>query len=319
MGVRDAVYVWRYVLKSRARLNAVSGRREFEGALLRIGGGFGCLHPWPELGDPPLEQLLGEVREGKVVSGMARQAVAMASMDERWRGKGQSMFEQVAQWIPESHATLPECTVNAVKEAVDRGFAVIKVKGGRDFPVLTQLMDRISSEWPHLRWRIDFNEVLTKEESIDFAKRMPQRLWRCIDFLEDPCPWQRRDWEEIRQVTGLALALDRKAEEGNGSADVLVLKPARHEPPPAPDGEQCLVITSNMDHPLGQCFAGWWAGHLVSRGSRVETCGLQTHELFEPTEFSDRLGRAESRFRGPGGTGLGFDDLLEKLPWKRLS
>ena len=46
----------RYRIKSRGCLNAISGRREFEGALIRVGDGFGGIHPWPELGDPMLEK-----------------------------------------------------------------------------------------------------------------------------------------------------------------------------------------------------------------------------------------------------------------------
>ena len=311
--------MWRYVLTSRARLNAVSGRREFEGALLRIGDGYGCLHPWPELGDPVLEELLEEFRKGRLVSRLARQAAQMASIDGRWRQKAESMFDEVAEWIPASHATLPECTRESVEEAVGGGFEVVKVKGDRGFKVLVKRMEEISRHWPEVRWRIDFNEVLTKGEAIEFAHGMPQRLRARVDFLEDPCPWQRDDWTEIKRVTGLGLARDRSADGGDACTEFLVMKPARHAFTSVSGGGQRLVVTSNMDHPLGQCFAAWWAGGLASRGLRVETCGLQTHELFEPTDFSARLGKARPRFRVPGGTGLGFDDLLEKLPWKRLS
>ena len=311
--------MWRYVLTSRARLNAVSGRREFEGALLRIGDGYGCLHPWPELGDPVLEELLEEFRKGRLVSRLARQAAQMASIDGRWRQKAESMFDEVAEWIPASHATLPECTRESVEEAVGGGFEVVKVKGDRGFKVLVKRMEEISRHWPELRWRIDFNEVLTKGEAIEFAHGMPQRLRARVDFLEDPCPWQRDDWTEIKRVTGLGLARDRSADGGDACTEFLVMKPARHAFTSVSGGGQRLVVTSNMDHPLGQCFAAWWAGGLASRGLRVETCGLQTHELFEPTDFSARLGKARPRFRVPGGPGLGFEDLLEKLPWKRLS
>ena len=317
--MRHEVYAWRYVLTSRARLNAVSGRREFEGALLRIGDGYGCLHPWPELGDPGLEELLEEFRKGRLVSRLARQAAEMASIDGRWRQKAESMFDEVAEWIPASHATLPECTRESVEEAVEDGFEVVKVKGAREFKVLVKRMEEISRHWPEVRWRIDFNEVLTKGEAIEFAHGMPQRLRARVDFLEDPCPWQRDDWTEIKRVTGLGLARDRSADGGDACTEFLVMKPARHAFTSVSGGGQRLVVTSNMDHPLGQCFAAWWAGGLASRGLRVETCGLQTHELFEPTDFSARLGKARPRFRVPGGTGLGFDDLLEKLPWKRLS
>ena len=37
----------RYRLKARGGLNSVSNRHEFEGVLIQIDGGFGCIHPWP--------------------------------------------------------------------------------------------------------------------------------------------------------------------------------------------------------------------------------------------------------------------------------
>ena len=317
--MREPIHVWRYALKSRAELNAVSGRTEYEGALIRIGDGFGCLHPWPELGDPGLEDLLAELRNDAVVSGLAKEAVSMSTLDARWRHRGESMLDEAEQDIPESHATLPECTVETVTEAVGRGFSVMKVKGRRDFPELAERIDELSRHWPHLMWRIDFNEVLTRDETLEFARGMTDHARKRIDFLEDPCPWKEEDWEEIRRVARLQLALDRRVCWPAPGADVLVLKPARGDVATSPWESKRLVFTSNMDHPLGQCFAAWRAGQLVSSGSTVDICGLQTHELFEPNEFSERLGPAKPRFTSPGGTGLGFDDLLGKLPWKRLT
>ena len=317
--MRESIHVWRYALKSKAALNAVSGRTEYEGALIRIGDGFGCLHPWPELGDPGLEDLLVELRNDAVVSGLAKEAVSMSTLDARWRHRGESMLDEAEQDIPESHATLPECTVETVTEAVGRGFSVMKVKGRRDFPELAGRIDELSRHWPHLMWRIDFNEVLTRDETLEFAQGMTDHARKRIDFLEDPCPWKEEDWEEIRRVARLQLALDRRVCWPAPGADVLVLKPARGDVATSPWESKRLVFTSNMDHPLGQCFAAWRAGQLVSSGSTVDICGLQTHELFDPNEFSERLGPAKPRFTSPGGTGLGFDDLLEKLPWKRLT
>ena len=82
---------------------------------------------------------------------------------------------------------------------------------------------------------------------------------------------------------------------------------------------QKLVVTSYMEHPLGQVSAAWEAAKLnVQFPGAIGICGLQTHQLFTPSEFSERLGRWSPSFRSPGGTGFGFDDLFEKLPWKRL-
>ncbi len=49
----------RYRLKARGLLNSISRRREFEGVLIQIDGGFGCIHPWPELGDPAVGKMPG--------------------------------------------------------------------------------------------------------------------------------------------------------------------------------------------------------------------------------------------------------------------
>lgn len=314
----EPIYVWRYVLKSRAKLNAVSKRREFAGALIRVGDGFGCLHPWPELGDPGLASLLRELKHDAVGDPLTKEAVKMAAIDEQGRRRGESMLEKIADKIPESHATLPDCTSGAVGEAVRRGFSVIKIKGRRDYPELAGRMDEISRKWPDLRWRVDFNEVLSLQETLCFAQCMSDHVRTRLDFIEDPCPYERNAWDEIRRVTGLALAIDRNLAGNRGSFDLVVLKPAREGITCHDDTRMRTVVTSNMDHPLGQCFAALRAGRLVELGKKVEVCGLQTQDLFEPTEFSERLGPARPKFQSPGGTGLGFDDLLERLPWKRL-
>lgn len=316
--MKRKIYVWRYVLKSRAKLNAVSSRREFEGALIRVEEGFGCLHSWPELGDPGLGELLDELKGDSPRSEISEQALRMAEIDEHWRECGESMVD-IEDVIPESHATLLECTMEAVREAVDRGFAVIKVKGRRDYPELAGRMDEVSHRWPHLKWRVDFNEVLTKEDALCFVQCLTDAVWNRIDFIEDPCPYDGTLWRELERETKLKLAADQSVASDviQPVADVLVVKPSRKDPTEIPS-EQCLVVTSNMDHPLGQCFAAWWAARFVGLGHTVEVCGLQTQDLFEPNEFSERLGLAGPKFRSPGGTGFGFDDLLEKLPWKRL-
>jgi hypothetical protein len=43
-----------------------------------------------------------------------------------------------------------------------------------------------------------------------------------------------------------------------------------------------------------------------------------THVLFERNEFSERLELDGARLRAPHGTGIGFDDLLERMSWKKL-
>jgi O-succinylbenzoate synthase len=80
-----------------------------------------------------------------------------------------------------------------------------------------------------------------------------------------------------------------------------------------------VVLTSYMDHPLGQAFAAWEAARLALQfPGLVGICGLQTHHLFEPDGFVELLGPWSPQFQAPPGTGLGFDDLLAALPWTPL-
>jgi len=50
------MWIYRYALVPRRTLSALAGTRTREGALLRVGGGFADIHPWPELGDAPLDE-----------------------------------------------------------------------------------------------------------------------------------------------------------------------------------------------------------------------------------------------------------------------
>jgi O-succinylbenzoate synthase len=107
------------------------------------------------------------------------------------------------------------------------------------------------------------------------------------------------------------MALDRNLEKALSEVEVQVVKPAVQEMKSGPR----VIVTSYMDHPLGQTFAAWEAARVKVK----EICGLQTHGLFEANEFIEALGDLSPEFNIPKGTGLGFDDLLEALPWTKLS
>ncbi len=311
------IYVWRYALRSRSTLNAKSPRRTFEGALLRTETGFGCLHPWPELGDPPLDSLLCVLAHGETPSPLVVRALDMAASDGWARTRGLSLFAKLD--IPASHATITAATEEAVEAAVRCGFRIVKLKAGRGHVSLARDLNGWARRWPSLRWRIDFNGVLTLADGMCFGECLSEQARQRVEFIEDPCPYDPGDWMRLKHATGFHLAMDQNAAPEHRAPDVFVVKPARQAPIRFRRSGRPLVVTSNMDHPLGQCFAAVSAGRLQRElPGRVVCCGLQTHGLFEKSEFSERLGPAGAEFSSPGGTGLGFDDLLERLPWRRL-
>lgn len=310
----------RYCLKARGFLNAISNRRQFEGALIRIDGGFGCIHPWPELGDPPLEKCLADLagaRRWPVV----RRAVRCAEYDSVTRNFENSLFEEMV--VPASHATLAKADFPSVESAVVAGFSIVKLKVGRELATESDFLQSAAAEFPQVAWRLDFNESLEPEQATEFLQNLSDPTRRALDFIEDPCPYSEMAWRDLYRAFRVHLAVDRESGPTSSAAQVMVVKPAIDEPfllgEAALAHNQRVVLTSYMDHPFGQAFAAWEAARLeLQFPGLVGVCGLQTHHLFEETEFSEMLGPWSPEFKIPEGTGLGFDDLLEALPWTRL-
>ena len=135
------IEIYRYTLQAAANgpLNARSDRTEFEGALIKVGDGFGCIHPWPELGDAPLDQQLQTLAAGKETP-LIRRALHCCRVDGKARELGESLFAGLT--IPDSHYTLPP-DAHDVPDA----FSAVKVKGAGVGPTV----ERIQNLSPNLR------------------------------------------------------------------------------------------------------------------------------------------------------------------------
>ena len=317
----DDLWFWKYKLTARQPLNAKSMRQDYAGALVRIGEGFACIHPWPELGDPTLQKCLDDLA-GDQRRAIVKRAVRCAKEDADARFIGDPLLEEID--VPDSHATLPWQDARIVESAVNKGFKRIKLKMGKELEKETAFFIEQAGLHPGMRWCIDFNEVLDPDGVVAFLESIPDDVRQRIDFLEDPCPYSPTTWERLRKQYRIPLAVDREAVPACDAAQIMVVKPAVDEPwllAEAAGGRgQQVIVTSYMEHPVGQVFAAWEAAKLnVQFPGIVGMCGLQTHHLFTPSDFAERLGRWSPSFQSPGGTGLGFDDLLEKLPWKRLA
>jgi O-succinylbenzoate synthase len=318
---RDAhpvIWYWAYALKPKRALSALAGDAPRRGALIRTGGGFADVHPWPELGDATIDEQLALLARG-VTTRLTARSLRFASIDADARTRGVSLFEGLT--IPESHwpGADPPPTFDTVK------------------------LKHVSRIPDGVRLRIDFNATLTADEFVRVAATLPRER---VDFVEDPCPYDEVVWRSLRAQTGLRLALDNVSafrrggtaaravipsvsdESGwsgggslmsravsrtrNDTFDVCVIKPAVED---VPATEKELVVTSYMDHPVGQLGAAYVAAkHATSR-----RCGLVTHVLYESDPFIEQLLLDGARLVPPAGTGVGFDAVLEALPWKRLA
>lgn len=310
-------------MHSRQGLNSRSHTIQHEGALIRVEvdgvPGFGCLHPWVELGDSGLGELIKQLSEGRA-SRQVKCALECAAADRRARAQGVSLFAGLE--VPMSHATIVG-GADRVELAVAAGFDTVKLKVGRDVVENLRLLREVNGLFPELKMRLDFNGV-SGEGALEFMlMEMGEGLRRQIDFIEDPFPLGISAWDTLRDKYGVKFAVDRGIAMADGEYDVSVVKPAIDKTVKICDAAQMagrsVVVTSYMDHPVGQCYAAYCAGLMndMYLGLVNKRCGLMTHGIYEPTEFTERMGGISPAWNiVSDSTGLGFDDLLDQLDWK---
>ena len=301
-------------------MSARAAAQPREGVLLRgDNGGYACLQAWPELGDAPLEYELDALREGTPMR-LGALALKCIELDGEARAKGVSLFEGLT--VPRSYATLTvSATPSQVYNLHQRGFRVGKIKVIPKLSATVERLVNLAAMVPDWKWRVDFNCTLTPEEALQFWDMLPAAMRERIDFVEDPCYYDVNAWQSL-QDAGMPLAYDMPVQNENcipgrtSTPMMRIVKPARHV-----STTGLPVFTTYMDHPLGQCWAAYNAAvfYTGKPAEEVPLCGLVTHHVYRPNAFSEELGMdITPEFPVPKGTGLGFDNLLASLPWKKL-
>ena len=313
------VWTAAYALSSKQALGAKARSTLRRGVLLKIEDegaiGYADLHPWPELGDEPLEKQLALLRDGGRTALLDR-ALEIAALDRGGRAHGKSLFENMQ--VPDSHflvgdvATIDE---ECLRTAWGENFRTIKLKVGRAPLREIDHLLRFEKDLSSFNLRFDCNAVLTMAEAKSWLSALPVSIRERIEFVEDPCAWQEGEWRKLHEETGCPLALDRAGNAVAANAfQWLVLKPAVQDPAIADQTEARVCVTSYLDHPLGQVAAAYVAAKLGGSAR----AGLNSHRVYEKNEFSEQLNWRGPQFTIPDGTGLGFDRLLEIQDWQRL-
>lgn len=309
-----------YTLHPVGAMSARAAAQPREGVLLRgDNGGYACLQAWPELGDSPLEYELDALRDGSPMRLGAR-ALKCIELDGEARAKGVSLFEGLS--VPRSYATLTvSATPSQVYNLHQRGFRVGKIKVIPKLAATVERLVNLAAMVPDWKWRVDFNCTLSPEEALQFWDMLPEAMRQRIDFVEDPCYYDVDAWQSL-QDAGMPLGYDMPVQNESiipartTKPMMRIVKPARHV-----STTGLPVFTTYMDHPLGQCWAAYNAAvfYTGKPAGEVPLCGLVTHHVYRPNAFSEELGMdITPEFPVPKGTGLGFDQLLASLPWKKL-
>lgn len=304
-----------------------------KGALLKVEfidgtTGFADCHPWPEHGDLPLQQQLEKLKNGATTP-LIERSLYFAEMDAITRSFKKSAFENLQ--VPKSNwliTNLEETTREEIETAARNQFTCFKIKVGncvdQELLCLHQISEWLIAFGTDFKFRLDFNLKLTQAEFLNFLSRS-KSLYERIDYIEDPFPFNIKQWAAIQKQYGMRLACDfhsHLAINHPEAATVLVVKPAIQDEAiflESLNADQYLVITSYLNHPLGQVAAAYAAALCYAKSPKqVGVCGLATQHLYEPNPFSELLTVTETRLNAPSGTGMGFDQLLEELAWENF-
>ncbi|MFQ7534133.1 MAG: hypothetical protein ACLRPT_02735 [Akkermansia muciniphila] len=231
-----------YSLTACGPLNARAAEVCRKGALIKTDeGGYGCIQPWPELGDATLPEELDALRKGRPLP-LGIRAAECARTDGEARAKGVSLFDGLH---------IPKATPRFLRQPCHHSHHGIQVQE-KLRPALIWLpperLTMLASMVPW-RWRPDFNGCLNENDAQGLEIPAPpsenqDRLHRRPVPLLHPELGTSAD-------AGMPLALTW-ARRGTPAAIsdlpiIRIVKPAREAPeylyePPA--------FTTVMDHPV---------------------------------------------------------------------
>ncbi|UOE99909.1 o-succinylbenzoate synthase MenC [Bdellovibrio reynosensis] len=319
-----------YTLKPVQSLNAVSSSNGREGLLLKISWneqvtGYADLHPWPELGDPPLEDQMSALRDGKMTA-QIEQAFWLARRDGLARKDRKNLFDSGEKirnnFLLSDFKTLKPGFLDGLKK---ENFTTIKIKVGRDLDEEADVLAHVTAAG--LKIRLDFNGVGNWQIFEKFIGNLNPRIRLAIDYVEDPFAYDTDAWMEAKKLT--KIAVDNQYDKVPWDKlkevpfNVVVIKPAKMDVDKAI--ERVLKwnlgasVTSYMDHPVGVVHAAAIASELKKKhGDIILEAGCLTHRLYQMDSFAAELSTQGPFLLKPKGTGIGFDRLLESLPWHQL-
>lgn len=267
--------------------------------------GHADLFPWPELGDATLEELLHSLKSKPLPQ-------AQAALD--WaKHEARAHFDKVS-FFP-AHDVFSHETINVHSPTMA---SLVKIKvSSTDPKSVLQMMEGS----PATTFRLDFNGLFT---DINLA----QKFWEAfssplrerIEFVEDPLsaelmPRAREVFKET------LVAVDRSPSAENlAHVDIRVLKPVYFPPGDLPLFAGDMVVTSNMDHPLGQLQALRATHLLKERGQSLLEGGLLTQDIYLEHAQQNWVMREGNALRVSHAQGFGWGLIrqLNALAWENL-
>lgn len=319
----------RYELTPWHEIGGLVGAGPRQGALLKVEWsnglmGYADIFPWTEYGDAPIDEQIKALARGKI-STLVEQAIWLAKKDADLRKNRKNAFLGAPKI--KNHFLVGDFTKFSdanMKEARTAGYSTLKVKVGRAIEEEAKFCIRTLKQNP-VTIRLDFNGKTSFSEFERFFSFLSPAEKAKIEFAEDPVPWNLEAWTECAKIVPIALDLEGEKIDfekftSKPPFSVVIIKPARQ------DIEKTLkainrfalkmVVTSALDHPIGVAHACLQAAELKKfYPNTLLDCGCLSLRLYKPNEFSNRVQTTGPFLKEIPGTGIGFNELLEKIEW----
>ena len=294
------------------------------GALVRIQDsmgrwGYADLSPWPELGDPSLDQILADSKQGTTKHSLLTIAIDNARLFAQER-------ESINHWLAHCKNEMSNNALishpsefHRIETLVKQGFAVVKLKIGISLAKEVNFINLVTSRHQSIKWRLDGNLRLDVDQWSLFWSALNTQAKLAIEYVEDPFPFQIDQWRHWNQVVPLALDFALELDEPLFSQaidfsafNIYVVKPSRQKALSiAPQLAQrvSISVTSQLGHSVDSIWSGWMLAQLQSQlGNRTLVTGgtlnhlVLSNSLELPYERWDSLEKIES--------------VLNRLDWK---
>ncbi len=182
----------------------------------------------------------------------------------------------------------------------NKGFKTIKIKVSS----VKELKENLSfiKEMP-FKFIFDFNGRGVKKDFINCNEDLKNFFKNQVVYVEDPCP-------ENLNLSYLKVASDFN--KYGGEEDYTIIKPTGFNHSLPSFNPENSVVTSYLDHPLGQVIGALWA---VEHKIKLE-CGLYSHWYYEKTPYSEILDEMKAEISL--SKALPIFKLLEHESWVEI-
>lgn len=307
------IFFSKYKLEKKNSLNAKDALDFQEGALIKVqdeedGWGVADLCPWPNLGDPSLDEELQN--QGPLF----QRSLELAMQDLKARKEKKSLL---VDKLVENNLIITDFKNFDLSKKI---FGTVKIKGSSQLDHFIEFLEKLSVQ--DIKIRLDFNSSLSAAEFNYFLNGLAKSVMAKIEYIEDPTVWNSINWANWNKVIPLGFDfISADPFKYEQAWTYLIIKPSRQSAKKLIQKCEQLnkkfTLTSAMDHPIGLAHGLRYAQKYASGAS-----GFLTLDLYKKTEFNSYF-KIEGSHVGFSQAalddiGIGMTSELNNLVWKLL-